>query len=100
MKFTKAVAIKLANKYNLDLNVVPVDEFVFGLNVELEHGSMLRKITKLTNVTRNDPDIIFKIVLAHLIENPRYYYYLKAMEAKGDKYWSTRKKPSIFLAKK
>lgn len=100
MKFTKAAAIKLATKYNLDLTVVPIDEFQFGLNVELEHGSMLRKITKLTNVTHNDPDVTCRITLSHLIENPRYYCYLKAMEAKGDKYWSTRKKPSIFLAKK
>lgn len=97
MKFTKAATIKLATKYNLDLNVVPIDEFQFGLNVELEHG---KKLSKLTNITNDNKDITTRITLAHLNEDPRYYYYLKMMEAKRDKYWSTRKKPSIFLAKK
>ena len=94
MKITKPVAIKLAKKYSINLNVVPIDEFQFGLNVELEHGKALSKIT---NITNNNNDITCQIALAHLIEDPRYHYYLKRMEAKRDKYWAKRKKPSIFL---
>lgn len=94
MRITKTVALKLAKKYKLDLEIVPLDEFTFGLNVELEHG---KKLSKITNITNNNIDITCQIAIAHLMEDPRYYHYLKMMEAKRDKYWSTRKKPSIFL---
>ncbi len=95
MKITQAAARKLALKYKIDLSVVPIDEFTFGLNVELEHGKML---SKLTNITNNSKDATCKIAIAHLLEDPRYYYYLKMMEAKREKYWAKREKPSIFLA--
>jgi len=38
MKINKAVANKLAKKFKLDLKTIPIDDWVFGLNVELEHG--------------------------------------------------------------
>ncbi len=94
MRISKTVALQLAKKYNLDLEIIPLDEFVFGLNVELEHG---KNLSKITNITNNNIDMTCKIAIAHLIEDPRYYHHLKIMEAKRDKYWSTRKKPSIFL---
>lgn len=90
----KTTAKQLFKKYNLDEDVVSLEEFHFGLNVELEHG---KKLSKLTNVTNDNIDVTCKIVLAHLIEDPRYYYYLKQIEARREKYWSTRTKPSIFL---
>ncbi len=91
MKINKPEAIKLAKKYNINLDIIPIDEWHYGLNVELEHGN------KLTNITKNNKDINSKIVIAHLLESPNYYKHLKKMEEKMDKYWSTRNKPNIFL---
>jgi hypothetical protein len=93
-KFTQKQAKELAKKYNINLDVIPLDEWHYGLNVELEHGS---KLSKLTNITNDDKDMTLKITLCHLLENHQYYKYLKKMEEKLDKYWSTRKKPNIFL---
>ena len=93
MKILKPMAIKIAKKYKIDLDTIPINEFLFGLNVELEHGN---KLSKLTNVTKNSIDFTSKIVIAHLLEDPRYYHYLKMMETKRDKYWAKREKPSIF----
>jgi hypothetical protein len=94
MKITKQIAIKLAKEFHLNLDIVPFDEWKDGLNIELEHG---KKINKLTNLTNDNLKITAKIALAHLIEDPRYYKYLVLMEQKRDKYWSTRNKPNIFL---
>jgi len=94
MKITKYSASKLAKKYNINLDIISMDEWHYGLNVELEHGS---KISKLTNVTKNNIDTTALIVISHLLESPNYYKYLKKMEEKMDKYWSTRNKPNIFL---
>lgn len=38
MKITKAYAKSLAKKYNINLQVIPIDDFNYRLNVELEHG--------------------------------------------------------------
>jgi hypothetical protein len=94
MKFTKSEAAKLGHIYKINFDVVPFEEFIFGLNTELEHGD---KLSKLTNVTNNNKHTTFAIVCAHLMEDPRYYHYLKIMEKKREKYWSTKTKPSIFL---
>ena len=94
MKINKTEAIKLARKYKIDLDVVPIEEWQYGLNVELEHGY---KLSKLTNVTKNNKDITSRIVMAHLLENHQYYKYLKKMEEKMDKKWAKKNKPYIFL---
>lgn len=94
MKINKTEAIKLARKYKIDLDVIPIEEWQYGLNVELEHGS---KLSKLTNITKNNKDINSRIVIAHLLEFPQYYKHLKKMEEKMDKYYSKREKPCIFL---
>lgn len=91
---SKKVARELGKKYNINFDVVPFDEFHYGLNVELEHSGILGPNTNVTN--GGDPVKTFKIVLAHLYENPFYYKYLKEMEKKADKYWSNRVKPNIF----
>lgn len=93
MKITKKQAVDIGKKFNLDFDVVKIDEWHCGLNIELEHGKMFGKIA---NVTNNDIEKTAKIVLAHLIEDPRYYKYLQMMEKNREKYWETRKKPSIF----
>ncbi len=44
-------------------------EFLDGINIELEHGT----INPSTNVTNNDLIMTAKIALAHLNEFPNYY---------------------------
>lgn len=94
MKINKQTALKLAKKYNINLDIIDIEEWQYGLNVELEHGY---KIGKLTNITCNNLDMTCKIAIAHLIESPRYYRFLKKLEEREDKYWSNKKKPTIFL---
>jgi len=94
MKINKQEAIKLAKKYYINLDIIPIIEWQYGLNVELEHGS---KLSKLTNITKNNKDINSRIVIAHILEDPQYYRHLKKMEDRREKYWSTRNKPNIFL---
>lgn len=93
MKITKQIALKLAKEFNLNLNIVSFDEWKDGLNIELEHG---KTISKITNLTNDNLKITAKIALAHLIEDPKYYKFLVLMEQKREKYWSKKKKPSIF----
>ncbi len=93
MKINKSTALKLAKEFDINLKVVPFDEWLDGLNIELEHGS---KVSKLTNITNNDIKLTSKIVISHLLEDPRYYKYLRAMEQKREKYWEKNKKPNIF----
>ena len=55
------------------------EEFLEGINIELEHGS----INPITNVTNNNLIETAKIALAHLNELPNYYnkdYGLKVFE--------------------
>lgn len=55
------------------------EEFLDGMNIELEHGS----INPNTNVTNDDLIKTAKIALAHLGEFPNYYnkeYGLKVFE--------------------
>jgi len=90
----KKDSVKLGKFFNINYRVVPFKEWHYGLNVELEHGA---KLSKLTNVTKNNHKITSKIAMAHLLEDPRYYYFLKRMEASRDKYWHKKgTKPSIF----
>ena len=56
------------------------EEFLDGINIELEHGTINPK----TNVTNDDLLKTAKIALAHLNEYPNYYnkkYGLRAFEA-------------------
>lgn len=55
------------------------EEFLEGINIELEHGTVNPK----TNVTNDDLITTAKIALAHLNEFPNYYnknYGLKVFE--------------------
>jgi len=94
MKINKQTSIKLAKKFKINLDIIDIDEWHYGLNVELEHGS---KLGKLTNITNNSLDMTCKIAISHLIESPRYYRFLRKLEEREDKYWSNKKKPNIFL---
>jgi hypothetical protein len=87
MKITKQQAKKIGDKYKINFDIVPLNEFLNGLNIELEHE----------NITNNDIKMTVKIALAHLEEDPRYYYYLEKQEKIRQLYWSSRHKPSIYL---
>jgi len=59
---------------------IGLDEFLAGLNVELEHGTRFKD----ANVTNNHPIITGMIVLAHLKESLDYYKLLDVAEMEGD----------------
>lgn len=86
VRITKKQAKILGEHFRINFDVVPFEEWHHGLKVELEHS----------DVTKNALDKTAKIVIAHLIEDPRYYLYLKKMEEKREKYWEIRNKPDIF----
>ena len=71
----KILAEVNTEKMNVDLN-----EFLAGLNVELEHGTRFKD----ANVTNNHPVITGMIVLAHLKESLDYYKLLEVAELEGD----------------
>ena len=59
---------------------IPLEDFVTGLEVELEHGTCFAD----ANVTNNHPLLTGKIVLAHLKETMDYYQRLDVAELEGD----------------
>lgn len=59
---------------------IPLEEFLQGLEVELEHGVRFED----ANVTNNHPLLTGKIVLAHLKETMLYYKLLDVAEIEGD----------------
>ena len=72
-------AIYAANILGVTFDKYTIEEFLDGINIELEHGLINPK----TNVTNNNLIITAKIALAHLNEFPNYYnkkYCLKAFE--------------------
>ena len=71
MKFSLKQANEVAAELGIDFSKkeYTLEEFTFGMNVELEHGTA----DPATNVTNDDPIITGKIALAHLNEVPMYY---------------------------
>lgn len=62
-------AIYAAKILGVNFDKFTPEEFLEGLNIELEHGSIKPK----TNVTNNNLLTTAKIALAHLNEFPNYY---------------------------
>ena len=62
-------AVMISNKLGITFGRFSINDFLTGINIELEHGS----INPLTNVTNDDLEMIAKIALAHLNEFPNYY---------------------------
>lgn len=72
-------ALYAASVLGISFDKFTEEEFLYGINIELEHGTVSPK----TNVTNNDLIITSKIALAHLNEFPNYYnkeYGLKNFE--------------------
>lgn len=70
-KFTLSEAIEIAKRLGVDFDKSKVtsDDYLEGLNIELEHGT----VNPDTNVTDDDSLETGKIALAHLNEIPIYY---------------------------
>ncbi len=72
-------ALYVASLLDINFDKFTKEEFLDGLNIESEHGS----INPNTNVTNDDLIMTAKIALAHLNEFPNYYnkdYGLKIFE--------------------
>jgi hypothetical protein len=71
------VILKAVNTEGMN---IPLEDFITGLEVELEHGTRFKD----ANVTNNHPLLTGKIVLAHLKETMDYYQRLDVAELEGD----------------
>ena len=72
-------ALYAASILEIDFNNFSPEEFLEGINIELEHGTISPK----TNVTNDNIIVTAKIAFAHLNEFPNYYnkeYGLKQFE--------------------
>lgn len=77
--FTLKDAYFAASKLKVNFDKFTPNDFLTGINIELEHGN----INPNTNVTNNNLITTAKIALAHLNEFPNYYnpkYGLKKYE--------------------
>ena len=93
VKITNKIAKEMSKIFKINHRVIPFDEWKRALIIELEHG---KKYGMLTNVTNDDIYKTCQIAVAHLIEDPRYYFFLEQMELKREEYWNQNKKPEIF----
>ena len=71
------VILEAVNVQGMD---IPLEDFIMGLEVELEHGTRFED----ANVTNNHPLLTGKIVIAHLKETMLYYKLLDVAEIEGD----------------
>jgi len=88
-QFTTDDARRIGEAVGIDWETSPfdVEQYLMGLEVELEHGSH----DPVTNVTDDDELLTGKIALAHLKEFPDYYTRLDRMEEEAKAYFA----PSI-----
>lgn len=81
-----AEAIAKALKIDFNEELFDLNQFLAGINVELEHGRRNKK----TNVTNDNPILTGKIALAHLMEFPDYYDRLAKLEEEAKAYWKDK----------
>ncbi|HSA98064.1 MAG TPA: DUF5661 family protein [Candidatus Nitrosotenuis sp.] len=88
-KFSLKDAKEIGQKIGIDWkkSKFDVNQFLIGINVELEHGMRDPE----TNVTGDDPIMTGKIARAHLNEFPDYYDRLEKLEKEADKAWKKSK---------
>jgi hypothetical protein len=73
-------ARRVGDAIGVDWNVIDLEQFRAGMDVEYEHGSHDAQ----TDVTGDDPIVTGKIALAHLKEFPDYYDRLERMEREAE----------------
>lgn len=93
-RLSKKKCIEVAKLLRVDLEVVGEGQWCDGMKVELEHGTLFG-VTSKTNITHDDYLITGKIALAHLIEDPFYYYRLETMEKDAKRWWRGKIKPKV-----
>jgi hypothetical protein len=86
IKIPENYAKELAMHLDIDLQVVGMNQWLNGINTELQHGT----VNPLTNITDDDVVITAKIAAAHLHKIPDYYIRLAKMEKEAGEYWLHR----------
>ena len=81
--FTLKDAERIGHELGINWTEVSLEQFMVGLNVEMEHGSRYPE----TNITNDDELLTGKIAWAHLKEFPDYYTRLNHMEKEGEAFW-------------
>lgn len=89
--FTMNDALIAAQMLGITFDKFSKEDFLRGINVELEHGL----INSFTNVTNNDLITTSKIALAHLNEFPDYYNKNYGV-TKFEEYLKTKNKRLLF----
>jgi hypothetical protein len=79
-------ARQIGDALGVDWGQVDLEQFRWGLEVELEHGARDPE----TNVTNDDMILTGKIALAHLKEFPDYYTRLAKLEAEAKDFWEKK----------
>jgi hypothetical protein len=95
IQYTIQDAIRIGRKLGVDFSVIRPETLLQGIQVEMEHGTQNPR----TNVTDDKLEPTAKIALAHLEEDPKYYYaLLQQAESISEDYWSSVPggKPEIF----
>lgn len=87
-KFSFEEAEAVGNEFGINWTKFDIEQFLEGLNVELEHGT----VNSQTNITNDDVMMTAKIALAHLNEYPDYYTRLESMEREAEEYWKEKNK--------
>jgi len=85
--FTTEKAKEIGDALGMDWTVYDLEQFRYGMDVELEHGTQ----DPQTNVTNDDPLTTGKIALAHMKEFPDYYVRLEKMEEEAEEEWEQKK---------
>ena len=80
MQFTQEQAKEIGDRLGIDWNIIPLEQFTMGINIELEHGMK----DPQTNITNDDPILTGKIAWAHLKEYSDYYDRLKEIEEENE----------------
>jgi uncharacterized protein DUF5661 len=85
-RITSEEARRVGDEIGVDWSRFDLEQFRFGMNVELEHGSH----DPQTDVTGDDPILTGKIALAHMKEFPDYYARLERMEKEAEREWAAK----------
>ena len=80
MEITQEQAKEIGDRLGIDWNVIPLEQFTLGMNIELEHG--MKDLQ--TNVTNDDLILTGKIAWVHLKEYSDYYDRLKEVEEEDE----------------
>lgn len=86
--------MELIEKYDINTDIVPLSVVKRGMKIEYEHGTQGRTM----NLTNDDPEMTFKIAMAHVQKYVDYYDRLENLEKEADNYYNNilKVKPYIY----